>query len=113
VVPGDNLKRIAHRFRTMLSRLVALNERTYPSLRKNPYRVRPGWVLIVDGVPPGASEPSRPAARTYTVLRGDDLKGVARRFHTTAARLAELNRIRYPSLETNPRLMPGWVLTVS
>jgi LysM repeat protein len=112
VVAGDNLKRIAHQFHTTVPKLVSLNKGRYPTLLKNPYVVRPGWVLNVGRSTATASHPAPPAGRTYRVQRGDTLGGVAHRFHVAPARLVALNKGRYPSLETNPRLVPGWTLTL-
>ena len=110
VVRGDNLKRIAHQYHTTLSQLVGLNERRYPSLLRNPYAVRAGWVLRLRGTQSGAGDSGQVAGRSYTVGRGDDLRGIAERLHTTVAQLIEINKSHYPSLETSPRVIPGWVL---
>ncbi len=58
-----------------------------------------------------ASAPTQHA--TYQVRRGDSLWRIARRNHTTVARLVELNAASHPSLRKNPRLIhAGWRLTV-
>jgi LysM repeat protein len=128
VVRGDSLSKIAKRFHTTVGRLVDLNKDRYPSLAKNSRMIRVGWVLKVDGAssnPPAPAPKSSPApagtkpapiaptGRTYTVVRGDSLSKIAKRFHTTVARLVDLNKGRYPSLAKNSRTIhAGWVLTV-
>jgi LysM repeat protein len=53
------------------------------------------------------------APGTYTVQKGDMLSKIAKEFDTSVAVLVELNKDRYPSLETNPGLIQhGWKLTV-
>jgi LysM repeat protein len=119
---GDTLGRIAARNHTTVARLVELNKGRYPSLQRNPNLIYSGWVLTISGDAPAASAPTSPpapppppapSANTYTVVRGDSLSRIAARNHTTVARLVELNKVRYPSLVKNPRLIhAGWVLTV-
>lgn len=47
----------------------------------------------------------------YRVVRGDNLSRIARRHGTKVARIVELNRDKYPSLESDPGLIRvGWVL---
>jgi uncharacterized protein YggT (Ycf19 family) len=49
----------------------------------------------------------------YIVVPGDTLWGIAQRFNTSVAVLVELNRDKYPCLETQPEcLQVGWVLKV-
>jgi uncharacterized protein YkwD len=49
--------------------------------------------------------------RTYTVQSGDTLQVIAARNNTTITTLIQLNKERYPSLLTNPRMIqPGWEL---
>jgi LysM repeat protein len=50
---------------------------------------------------------------TYQVRRGDSLWRIARRNHTTVAKLVQQNAAQHPSLRRNPRLIrAGWHLTV-
>jgi LysM repeat protein len=128
VVRGDTLSKIAGRFHTTVGRLVDLNKGRYPSLARNAHRISVGWVLKVDGAPstppasapkpapaPGSTTPApvAPTGQTYTVKRGDTMSKIAKRFHTTVARLVDLNKGRYPQLAKNTRLIHvGWVLTV-
>jgi LysM repeat protein len=76
-----------------------------------------GQRLIIPGTtggqnpPPQNPPPQQPppgGTTTYTVVRGDTLGAIARRFGTTVANLASLNRIVNPNL-----IYPGQVLTIS
>jgi len=50
----------------------------------------------------------------YTVLAGDTLASIARRFATSVEQLQAWNQARYPSLATNPgTLLVGWELVVA
>jgi len=123
---GDTLGRIAARNHTTVARLVDLNKGRYPSLQRNPHLIHIGWVLTVSSDAPAPTTPPAPpstkpappappasSANTYTVVRGDSLSRIAFRFHTTVAKLVDLNKGRYPSLAKNPgRIHIGWVLTV-
>ncbi|NLF29230.1 MAG: LysM peptidoglycan-binding domain-containing protein, partial [Clostridiales bacterium] len=94
VVRGDTLTAIARRYGTTVSELVRLNN------IRNPNLIFPGQVLVVSG---GAA----PTGQTYTVVRGDTLTAIARRFGTTVSELVRLNGIRNPDL-----IFPGQVLAV-
>lgn len=56
------------------------------------------------------------APGSYTVVRGDSLSQIAKRFLGDPSRymeIVELNKSRYPSLPKNPNLIyPGWVLLI-
>jgi len=97
VVRGDTLSGIAARFGTTVAELVRLNNISNPNL------IFPGQVLIISE---GTTPP--PAGTTYTVVRGDTLTSIARRFGTTVAELVRLNNIANPNL-----IFPGQVLIVS
>jgi LysM repeat protein len=129
VARGDTLSKIAKRFHTTVGRLVDLNKGRYPSLARNSHMIRVGWVLKIDGAPsnppappapkptpaPGGTTtgPTAPVGTTYTVVRGDSLSKIAKRFHTTVKHLVDLNKGRYPSLAKNSHMIRvGWLLTV-
>lgn len=109
VAAGDNLKRIAHRLDRTLPELVVLNSDRYPSLLTHPYVVRAGWTLRINPTP---TSPSTTVGATYVVKRGDDVAAIAQRFGITRRHLVALNVGRYPSLASNPRVAPGWVVAV-
>jgi LysM repeat protein len=104
---GDTLSRIAIRFNTSVSQLVALNGLSNPNL------IFAGQVLKVPcgtgGPPPPNPEPPPnpppqpppqppPGECTYTVRSGDTLGRIAAQFGTTVAQLASMNGIANPNL---------------
>jgi LysM repeat protein len=101
VVAGDTLWAISRRFGTTVSRLEQLN-----NIRPGAF-IRIGQVLTVEGsAAPVAPAPVAPAPvapapapepasqPTYTVVAGDTLWAIARRFGTTVSRLEQLNNLR-------------------
>jgi LysM repeat protein len=92
VAPGDTLSGIAARYGTTWQELQRING--IPDAN----RIFPGQVLKIRGDAP-------PAARTYTVVRGDTLSGIAARFGTTWRALQEINNI--PNAN---KIFPGQVL---
>jgi peptidoglycan/xylan/chitin deacetylase (PgdA/CDA1 family) len=66
--------------------------------------------------PAPSSSPSATAApvTTYTVLDGDTLAAIARRFGTSVGQLQAWNADRYPSLADDPStIQAGWTLVVA
>ena len=62
--------------------------------------------------PPLPDTPA-PVHQMYTVQLGDSLSGIANQYGTTVQELVELNKQRYPSLETDPGMIRvGWELFV-
>jgi LysM domain len=68
---------------------------------------------------PGPPTPTPgPSFATYTVVRGDNLTSVAKKFHTSPRSLAYWNRAKYPTLDPESakyapdNLKAGWVLQV-
>lgn len=50
---------------------------------------------------------------SYTVIKGDNLTKIAKKYNTTVANLVSINKSKYPSLVTNKNLIRiGWVLQV-
>lgn len=93
VQPGDTLSGIASRYGTSWQELQRINAIA------NPDRIFPGQVLrLRDG---GAPSP----VRTYTVVRGDTLSGIAAKFGTTWRTLQEINNI--PNAN---KIFPGQVI---
>ncbi len=99
VVAGDTLIGIARRFGTTAAELARINN------LENPNLIHPGQVLLVpsDGTP----EPPETTYIEYTVQKGDTLIGIARRYDTTAAVLAEVNNLADPNL-----IRPGQILRI-
>ena len=62
---------------------------------------------------PSRSPTATPAYETYVVQPGDSLSKIAKRFSTSVEDIVAANRIRYPSLVTNPaRIEIGWRLRI-
>jgi len=103
VQPGENLFRISLRYGVSIAAIQAAN----PIIR-NPNLIYAGSVLIIPtggttppptqppGQPPPTSSPG--TCTTYTVVRGDTLSIIARRFGTTIQAIASANNIVNPNL---------------
>ncbi len=96
VQPGETLYRIALRYGVTVEQLAAANGIT------NPSRIYVGQVLIIPGG--GGTDAG---TTTYTVVAGDTLYSIARRFDTTVDRLIALNGLTNPNV-----LYVGQVLVV-
>ena len=98
VVRGDTISAIAQRFDVTVQQLVQWNNLS------NPNHIYVGQVLKL--TVPYRGQP-HPDTTTYTVLRGDTLSALARRFGTTVASLINLNGIPNPN-----RIYVGEVLRI-
>ncbi|MCC7358576.1 MAG: LysM peptidoglycan-binding domain-containing protein [Anaerolineales bacterium] len=92
VQPGDNYYRIARRFGVSVQAILSANHVANPNL------LYAGTVLIIPGVSGPAVTPAPTpdntppsGATSYTVVAGDNLFRLARRFNTTVARIKQLN----------------------
>jgi len=86
---GDTLYGLAARYGTTVSAIVAANN------LPNPNFIRVGQTLII---PQGAQpSPGQPQQQTYIVQPGDTLYGIALRFNTTIATIAQANGIVNPA----------------
>ncbi|MEZ5237031.1 MAG: LysM peptidoglycan-binding domain-containing protein [Acidimicrobiales bacterium] len=95
VRPGDTLYSIANRFGTTVADLTARNALV------NAGQIRAGQILIVPALPdvtePRFDPQSGAVAMNYTVVSGDTLNSIARRFGTSASNLALANGIANPN----------------
>lgn len=97
VQAGETLFRIAQQYDTTVEAIAEANDISDPN------RIREGQELIIPaGAQPGTAEtePDEKKASqlfTYTVLPGDTLEAVARRFDTSAFIIAELNGLVSPT----------------
>lgn len=97
VKKGDNLTKIAASFNVTVSQIVAWNN------IKNPNLIYKGQVLIV-----GKKTPSpEPTKEYYTVVKGDTLSGIAKKFNVALITLIKWNNIKNANL-----IFPGQVLRV-
>jgi LysM repeat protein len=83
VRPGETLFTIARQYGLTVQQIAAANGIT------NPDRIYAGQVLVIPGGE--GSEGTSGGTTSYTVVPGDTLSGIARRFGTTVATLAQLN----------------------
>jgi LysM repeat protein len=106
VVSGDSLYAIARRFGMTIDELKALNR-----LTSNVLSVGQRLQVMVDAPSPGwpSAGSSSPAGTgvSYTVVRGDTLSGIARRFNTTVEEIKRLNGLTSNTLSVGQRLRVG------
>lgn len=98
---GDTLSKIAARHGLRLSELLLLN----PQI-KNPNRIYPGQVIIVDYASTnkaGSQESVAGEGASYTVVKGDSLYKIARRYKISLNRLYSLN----PEIARQKYIFPG------
>lgn len=99
VVRGDALYKIANKFKVTIADLVKWNS------IKNPNFIYVGQKLIVGWS--GTPQPPEAEKVYYTVVRGDNLSKIAKKFGTTVAQLVSWNNIKNANL-----IYPGQVLRV-
>lgn len=87
VQPGDTLSAIAQRYGTNYQTLAAING------IENPNLIRVGQKLKVTGAAPAPAQ-----RKTYKIVSGDSLSGIAAKFGTDVATLQRLNGIANPNL---------------
>lgn len=87
VQPGDTLSAIAQRYGTNYQTLAAINGIANPNL------IRVGQKLKVTGAAPAPAQ-----RKTYKIVSGDSLSGIAAKFGTDVATLQRLNGIANPNL---------------
>jgi LysM repeat protein len=110
VVPGDNLFRISLRYGVSMQAIASANGITNFNLIFVGQRLTipaGGTTPPPTPVPGGPTPTPVPAEGSYTVVRGDTLGAIARRFGTTVQALASLNGIANPNL-----IFPGQVLRI-
>lgn len=106
VQPGENLFRISLRYNVTMAAIAARNGILNWNL------IYVGQRLTIPGTtggqqPPPVVTPTPPTETSYTVVRGDYLSAIARRFGTTIAAIAQRNNIANPNL-----IYPGQVLII-
>ena len=95
VQPGDTLAKIAYRYGTTVSALVATNHIANPDV------IYAGQVLTIPGcttTPAPTPTPPPATTTTYVVQVGDTLGEIAQHYGTTVSELAALNNISNPNL---------------
>jgi len=98
---GDNLYNISRRFGTTINSIVNLNNISNPNL------IYPGQRLLIRR-DVRANDTHAAGSTFYRVGRGDNLTYIARRYHTTVAKIVQLNNITNPNL-----IFPGQILRIS
>ncbi len=88
VQPGDNLYRISLKFGVPIEAIIAVNRIV------NPWYIRAGQLLII----PTGGPPVPPPQRTYVVLPGDTVWGIAAKFRVTPWAIISLNNLMNPNL---------------
>jgi len=109
VAPGENLFRISLRYNVSMAAIAQVNGITNFNL------IFAGQRLVIPtggGAPPPTAVPGGPTPvptteTSYTVVRGDTLGAIARRFNSTVQAIATRNGIANPNL-----IFPGQVLII-
>jgi LysM repeat protein len=96
---GDTLNSIALRCSTSVSALRAAN----PTIL-SPDRIYAGQRLNM----PGGGQPPQPGPDTYVVVRGDTLRSIALRFHTTIEALLRAN----PAIHDRDHISAGMIIRI-
>ena len=109
VASGENLTRIARRYRSTIAAIVKANGIANPSLLRVGQRLTiPGAASAAPSKKPPASVATAPP-RVHVVASGENLTGIARRYGSTIAAIVKANGIANPSfLRVGQRLtIPG------
>lgn len=108
VKKGDTLSGIAAKYGTTYQQLAKING------IPDPNKIYPGQVIKLTGSAPAAkpaskpaAKPSAPAAQYYTVIKGDNLTKIAKKYGTTVQQIAAWNGIKNDNL-----IYPGQKLRV-
>ncbi|GGA71918.1 LysM peptidoglycan-binding domain-containing protein [Ornithinibacillus halotolerans] len=93
---GDTLYSIAQRYNTTVDNIKRWNNLAINTLSL-------GQILSIDGeakddTSSSKKETKSPGQKTYTVVKGDTLLGIARRFNTTVDELKRINGLRHDDL---------------
>ena len=91
VKSGDTLSQIARNYNTTVNNIIALN----PSII-NPNLIYPGEQFTISINSSTSTNPS--SSTIYSVVRGDTLSGIARKYNTTVSNLVRINNINNPNL---------------
>lgn len=109
VTAGDTVSSIAGQFGLSTASVLALNGLSWKSL------IFPGQTLQLSKgstsvAPPAATPPSKTsttAAKKYTVVRGDTISGIAKKYKVTTAAVLKANKLTWSSV-----IYPGQKLTI-
>lgn len=85
---GDTLSGIASRYGTTYQKLAEING------IKNPNKINVGQVLKIKTTTTTTHTTSTSGKQYYTVVRGDTLSGIARKYNTSVTKLVVLNGIK-------------------
>jgi LysM repeat protein len=98
---GEHLTGIARRYHSTVAAIARLNRIANPSFIRVGQRLKIPGVAVATVAARPAARPAppapRPKPRIHVVGAGEHLTGIARRYHSTVAAIARLNRIANPS----------------
>lgn len=100
VVRGDTLSSIAVRFGTTYKVLAAYNGIS------NPNNISIGQKIKIPASGTGAD-----SAATHTVVKGDTLSAIAKKYGTAVERIVAANKSKYPSI-TASHIVVGWIINI-
>lgn len=100
VQKGDTLSKIAEKYGTTYQVLAAYNGIS------NPNRISTGQKIKIPAGGTGAG-----SVATHTVVKGDTLSAIAKKYGTAVERIVAANKSKYPSI-TASHIVVGWELTI-
>ncbi|MFC6463810.1 LysM peptidoglycan-binding domain-containing protein [Marinilactibacillus sp. GCM10026970] len=105
VVGGDTLTSIARRFNTTVNAIKSLNNLKTDQIFVNQKLTVSGKASSTPVTnSPSASAPTETVQSSYTVLAGDTLSGIARKFNTSVSTIKSLNGLNTDTIYVNQKL---------
>ncbi|WP_305067551.1 LysM peptidoglycan-binding domain-containing protein [Marinilactibacillus sp. Marseille-P9653] len=105
VVSGDTLTSIARRFNTTVNAIKSLNNLETDQILVNQKLTVSGKASSTPVTnSPSVSAPTETVKSTYTVVAGDTLSGIARKFNTSVSTIKSLNDLNKDTIYVNQKL---------